>query len=708
MSDNRTALLSLIPIIFFIFFSCSRSPRLEGPLPNILLIVMDAARADHFSCYGYSRLTTPNIDRVAAEGLRFTQAVASSCWTLPSHTSLFTGLLPWENGTHIQHQWLIERIPTLAEILKTKGYRTAGLTNNPTIGAESNLHRGFDLFISVWKETISLSPRKRGNTEKTNELVRQFLENDESQAAPFFIFINYMDVHHPYDPPQPYRSLYLKPNQKVTALIDSVNHNHNLVKNRLVALSDKDFEILRALYDGSMNYLDAKIQELLEYLKQRGLYDNTLVIITSDHGEAHGDHGLLGHRVFLYRPLIHIPLIIHHGKLTRSPGVREVPVSICDIFHTIVRLLGMENLGAPTGAKVSYLLDPIIPKKPCYSLLKEPRISLKMEAFNDLRSIWTPEGYHYILCENESYECFDLSKDFEEQHNLCPSSISKEEVITAVTGMEERLLPFIEGPEDLLIAREQRIDPQQEQVLRALGYVDIGGPDISQQIQIEHPHVMEHLKTGVFFFSRDSLPAAEWELHTALAINPNNIKAPVYLGETLYKQKKYQEALRVVRSLIGRTNEEVRVRLLLGKILVDSGKDDQALEQFFKIAEIDPSEPNARINAANLLMIKGDSKTAEFHLQKLLTFHPDNLHFLENVIKLHLQYRNWEAARRLLLEEIKKNPVPRVYFNLSQVCLNLGKKEEARGYLQTLLNENLPPQIHEQVEKQLQELNMTK
>jgi len=385
--------------------------------------------------------------------------------------------------------------------------------------------------------------------------------------------------------------------------------------------------------------------------------------------------------------------------------VRNDLVGIADIFHSLAALLGFKGTVA-TGATRRNLFAEKIQSAPCYSELKLGRIPTAGEALrqHDTRSVWTPENLHYILCENETYECYDLTKDFEEQNNLCPSSVTKDEVIAAFTGMEEQLVCLVEEPQDLRIVSQLTVDPQQEKVLRALGYIGDEDSDITQQIQIEHPHVMEHLKTGIFLFKHDSLPAAEQELRTALAMNPNNLKAPIYLGETLYMQKKYQEALWVVQALVGRTNEEVRVRLLLGKILVDSGKDDQALKQFFKIAEIDPSEPNARINAANLLMKKGDSQTAESHLQKLLTYYPDDLFILENVIKLHLQYRNWKAARRLLLEEIKKNPIPRVYFNLSQVCLNLGKKEEARSYLQLLLNKNLPPQIRERVEEQLKEL----
>jgi len=291
-----------------LILGCSRAPSLDGPPPNILLIVMDAARADHFSCYGYGRETTPNIDRVAAAGLCFTQAVSTSSWTLPSHVSLFTGLLPCEHKTHAQHTWLIDRIPTLAELLKYRGYRTAGFSNNPWVDATKNIARGFDIFEAIWADTSVVTSEKLHNTEHTNELVRRFLEESDSKT-PFFIFINYMDVHTPYDPPEPYRSLFLSKDQSVSARIDSANRDPKLVNNGLLKLSDQDYQNLRDIYDGALVYLDSKIEELLDYLRGQGLYDNTLVIITSDHGEVFGEYELFTHGALLYRPLVQIHLL---------------------------------------------------------------------------------------------------------------------------------------------------------------------------------------------------------------------------------------------------------------------------------------------------------------------------------------------------------------------------------------------------------------
>ena len=386
-----------------IFLSCSGQGRLKGPPPNILLIVMDAARADAFSCYGYARNTTPNLDILAAEGLMFSQAVSSTSWTVPSHASLFTGLQPYEHGATNQHYWLVDHIPTLAELLKNHGYLTAGFSNNPLVSSSQNLDRGFDVFENIWADTTAVSPAKPYNTEKTNELLRAYIDKNAGKNKPFFIFINYMDTHQPYYPPEPYRSLYLPSDQSITARIDSAIFHSNLLNEKRLLLTEDEISITRALYDGALNYLDKKIAELLDYLKQKGLYDMTLVIVTSDHGEVFGEKGHFGHREFLFRSLIQIPLLVRYPALINQPAVIDQPVAIADIFHTITTLLGIE-VTEPSGVSPRYLLDKKFEAKPCYSMWKTGRTWDTVSVIQpDFRSLWTPENLHYILSEGYSY-----------------------------------------------------------------------------------------------------------------------------------------------------------------------------------------------------------------------------------------------------------------------------------------------------------------
>ena len=415
--------------IFIIFIilalnlgGCSSKPVIDRKRPpNILLVVLDAARADHFSSYGYHRPTTPNLDQIAGDGVRFTRAVSTSSWTLPSHASLFTGLLPDEHGTRNQHAWLIDRIPTLAELLKGRGYRTACFTNNPILDPVHNLVRGFDVIERVWADSSVITETRPHNTEYTNNLARSFVEAGEE--SPFFVFINYMDVHQPYVAPEPYRSMYLDAGREITARIDSACRFSELLDNGTIVLSGKEKADLEAIYDGCLTYLDTRVEDLLQGLREVGVYDSTLIIITSDHGEVFGEKGKYGHGKFLYRPLIHIPLIVRHPALLPASTVRNELVSITDIFHSLADLLDLEGAAA-TGSPKRDLFSKKIKEAPCYSAFTLGRSpASQIDHRHDTHSLWTPAGLHYIVRGNESIECYDLARDFSEKNNLCPTEV---------------------------------------------------------------------------------------------------------------------------------------------------------------------------------------------------------------------------------------------------------------------------------------------
>ena len=686
MISNRVNLLQRVLFSVCLVLACSKVPEYRGEPPNILLIVMDAARADHFSCYGYQRETTPAIDKLALSGALFSRAVSSTSWTVPSHASLFTGLLPPEHGATYQHDWLVDRIPTLAELLKAEGYRSAAFSSNPAVDRSNNLHRGFDLFISVWSDTTRKEPVKHFYTERTNGLIRSFIEN--GREDPFFIFVNYMDVHTPYDPPEPYRSRYLPQGTEITVRIDSACHNEALMNYETLTLSAEEISAVCDIYDGALNYLDAKIGELLEYLGQKGILDNTLIIITSDHGDLLGEYGFFGHGGLLSRLLVQIPLVIRYPPIFPRQVVRDEPVAIADIFHSIASLLPLK--GYPeTGAPVRNLFSDEIEPAPCYSDLKVGAIQNagRFLRNNDTRSVWTPEDLHYILSDDESYECYDLDQDSGEARNLCPAQVDRKEVVSTITKFEKRLFKFVEIPEDLRLLSRQTLDPEQIKALKALGYVGHESRHSSFLSDIrEHPHVIAHLKSALFFLHHDSTSAAEQELRTALSMSPDNTFIRKRLGTVLYLNNKFEEAVLTFRPLIGDTDQETQISLIMGIIFIQLEKYDEALEQFQKAIELHPMNFVALINLAEVFMKIRDCDSAELYIQKILTAYKGSFPVLLQVVRLYLYHDYSERACQLLLAELDKSPSGIVNAVLAQVCRTMGRDDEADYYLKKAIS----------------------
>ncbi len=471
--------------------------------PNILFIVMDSVRASNLSCYGYHRPTTPNLDKFAAEGVLFEQAISEGCWTLPVHTSLFTGLYPSHHGVTISKSALPENVPTLASLLSDHGYQTCCFSNNAYISEASGLARGFQTMEDVWRivnpRGIKRTPlsrlivqlRKLGrageplialvrfvrrvrkivkggrNTrdkgaDLTNKMIRQWLSESWQKDKPFFMFVNYMECHEKYNPPQPYDRKFMPEKYSHWRVLQVGTDKAHILK-----ASEKrkreDLEILTALYDGEINYLDHKIGELLQHLEQQGLADDTVVVITSDHGDSLGEHDAIGHRMVLYEQLIHVPLLVRYRKHFK-PGTRvPEPVQLSDLYPTFLELAGVGLDKAESNGFVSLLqLDRLRERPYTVSENTAPRSldGLEMRALRTRR-------YKLIWKANGEHELYDLEQDAGETRNL----------YQAETKTAEKLLRWMEQWQQQhagqkLEAREAEHDEALAARLRALGYMN--------------------------------------------------------------------------------------------------------------------------------------------------------------------------------------------------------------------------------------------
>ena len=320
MTKKITLVTSLLILLPCFYYAYSKHP---GKDYNVVLITIDALRADHLSAYGYERETAPFIDQIAKDGIIFTNAYTPASWTSPAMASLFTAYYPQtHNVGYIYGMRLNESFNTLAEVLSKQGFSTAGFSQNPFLSKSFGFHQGFDTFLN------------------TNKISQKAIEWLGGQNKKFFLWVHYLAPHTPYVPREPYYSQYRKgspPNLEptTTAMLYKLMANKEQVGAQVV-------DNMRDQYDSEINYADNEVKGLLAFLSDQKKYDNTLVIITSDHGEAFYEHQDFLHGNTVYDEIIKIPLIIKFPKNYTSNKAKKVaaPVSLIDIKPTISEFIG--------------------------------------------------------------------------------------------------------------------------------------------------------------------------------------------------------------------------------------------------------------------------------------------------------------------------------------------------------------------------------
>jgi arylsulfatase len=304
----------------------------------VLVVLVDALRADHLGCYGYPRPTSPTIDSLAARGVVFERAHSQAPWTKPSVASLLTGTYPIQHGVftgsagdtpgHITSDVLADELLTMAEAFKGAGYATAAFVHNAQISSFMGFDQGFDIYAENLGDAASLTSR--------------FLEWLEAETRrPFFAYLHYLDPHWPYTPPDSLRQLFPVP-EGTRQDFNTVNWKifEREIREGIVQLTPRDAEAMAALYDGEIRFVDSQLARLLDRLGTTGEGERTVLVLTADHGEEFLDHGGVGHGQTLYEEVLHVPLLIV-GPETPATRVPD-PVETVDILPTLLELTGQE------------------------------------------------------------------------------------------------------------------------------------------------------------------------------------------------------------------------------------------------------------------------------------------------------------------------------------------------------------------------------
>ncbi len=450
-----------VPAVFLAVATFAAGCGRPAPAPtghNIVLITIDTLRADHLSCYGYHRETSPFLDRLASRGTLFRNAWAAASWTPPSMASIFTGLYPRSHGViHgqmdaargkvVEQQMLVEGLPVIAEHLAKNGYSTYGISTNLHMTEANGFARGFHRFASLG---FSRAAAANGAFEEMLPEIRA--------SRPYFLWIHYFDPHDPYFACRPWINDY---NPDKTSYREYSHQTMKKLRDRLdeIRLDPAAPQILSDLYDSEINYTDDHIRQLVEALPDPG---NTLIIVTSDHGEEFLERGEIGHGSSLYQEQIRVPLIaVPPGGM--AAAVIEEPVSIVDIFPAVCAAAGVP---APPGLQGRPL--PVLagsgdaPERAVFAELSRARAARQQEAIRRGEWKFLRRGGRGI-----GRRLYNLARDPGEKRNLAEE---EPELARRLEGELDRWLeahPLFEAP-----AADEPLGEKEIKELRSLGYLN--------------------------------------------------------------------------------------------------------------------------------------------------------------------------------------------------------------------------------------------
>jgi len=419
--------------------------------PNVIIVVLDSLRADHVACYGYPLGTTPNLDRLASEGVRFAQAQSQAPWTPASMASMFTSLYPHEAAPVQVSMEPPPGSPTLAETLARAGYTTGVVSSHLFISPNLGHARGVHYFLST-KDTA----------EACAQGVATWLERHAQE--PFFLYVHCYDPHHDYQPPMRLRERFLGALQTRNVYVrkgDPTMHNQG-VFGGWKTLTQEDVDYLRALYDADIAYADEQTGRMLADLARLGLRQRTLMIVTADHGEEFMEHGGMAHGRILYQQVLHVPLIMafpgNRWRGTVVPGL----VRLLDVAPTVLAVAGVP---VPQGMRGRSLLGALQEK-----WVEQPAVAEWAEMTGPWHcakalKLMVREGNRKFIRNSDGrWETYDVGADPAEQHNLTVDNKPP----AAVAEMIEQLRKSVSEP---VGGARSAMRPEALEAMKALGYI---------------------------------------------------------------------------------------------------------------------------------------------------------------------------------------------------------------------------------------------
>jgi arylsulfatase A-like enzyme/Flp pilus assembly protein TadD len=555
---------------------------------NVVLISIDTCRADYLSCYGHLRKITPTIDAIAGKSVLFKKVVAPVPMTLPSHSSMFTGTIPPYHGVHDNLGAKLDASNvTLAEILRDEGYATGAIVSTFILDSKLGIGQGFDTYADYNTKTTGLTGKRLAGGRRGDDVSRlacTWLDAHKSDRS--FLFLHFFDPHTPYEPPEPFAATY----------------------------SDN-------LYAGEIAYVDRCIGRVVDKLKELGLFDETLIIITSDHGEMLGEHGEAEHSYFVYESAIKVPLIFKLPRRSRHIEVDDT-VGLVDILPTVCGLLGIDppaqvqgkdlspycrkNAGprqqrnlyteslTPTKVGCSSLLGIIrgnwkyiqTTRPELYDIAKDPGETNNLVAKESKRARFLAEHLKLILTEqvrNSSGGNSEIALDDESKKRL--------ESLGYIGGIIDNSLEFNDSkndPKDLIHIHEK----SKKATIHALKKQYRQAKELCREMLDEYPDLLYvHDLSGRIAFETDDMASAITHYSKVLHLNPRVLGALKKMALAYHKQGEFAIAADRWKEAIQLKSDDIESYNNLAMEFVRLNRPDEAIEYWSKSLQLKPDQP---------------------------------------------------------------------------------------------------------------------
>lgn len=631
----------------------SAATKLSSSSPNIVLITLDTTRADRMGFLGSKRGLTPNLDILARDCAVFTRAYSQAPLTPASHSTILTGTFPQFHQVFMFPIPLADNLPYLPAILKEHGYATSAFVGSIALDYKVGVpgfERGFDNYDAGYHwEGFTQAKRYETVERRAGEVVDHALAwLKDHPNGPFFIWVHVYDPHHPYDPPQPYKTRYAK-----------------------------------APYDGEIAYVDSAMGKLFKQLKASGLYDNTLVALTADHGESLGAHGEDEHGVFLYDETIHVPLLIKLPHETTAGKRIEARVELADIMPTI---LGAIGIPVPQKVQGQSLLGFVAPETTAGAQAAkhwQDRGAYSQADYGHLSFGWSAEQSlrtgKYVFIQAPRRELYQDGTDPLEQRNLAPSSAAVADTLSA------KIKDFLEVTTNKEETPKAKIDESRIQKLAVLGYM-AARPDSPRAVpgkegadpkdKIEIANII--LRVNDVIQIQHCGPAVPL-ITKSLKKYPDIALLHFFLGGCYRENQDYDRAIPEIRKAVQLDPGFSQAEFVLGQTLFQTGDLDGATTAFQHVTLEAPGHMDAHIFLIVLYSKANRPGDVIKEAHAVLKAMPENFPANAALGRALLKTGHPQDALAPLQKAIAGEPErPDPHKNLAEVYDSLGRPDDAK------------------------------